>query len=308
MKIALVQINPVIGDFAKNCEKIITWSGKAAAEGCALAIFPEMAISGYPPQDLLERKSFVQAQNRAIDDLITKLPDIHVLFGCFEEREEKKGKKLYNSAFIAKNGKIVFKSHKQLLPTYDVFDETRYFTSGEKSNSYTLDGKRFGITICEDIWHQEIGEYSVEPLQQLSDSSKKEGEITAIINISASPFQRNKEKQKHRLFANICTRYKLPLIYVNQVGGQDSLLFDGRSVVMDQNGQITTKGGAFTEGMVVVNSDNWKGELKGEILDDEIGAVYQGLVMGVRDYSHKCGFKSGVRAYPVELILHLPQP
>lgn len=294
MKIALVQINPVIGDFTNNCEKIISWSKKAAAAGCALAIFPEMAISGYPPQDLLERKSFVDAQNNALDELLPKLPDIDVLFGCFEEREEKKGKRLYNSAFIARGGKIVFKTHKQLLPAYDVFDETRYFTPGEKSNSYTLGDMRFGVTICEDIWQQEVEEYTVEPLQQLADSCKQEGELTAIINISASPFQRNKEQQKHRLFENICSKYKLPLIYVNQVGGQDSLLFDGRSVVMDQSGKITAKGPSFAEGMVVVNSDNWKGEVTGEVVDNEIGAVYQGLVMGVRDYTYKCGFKSAV--------------
>lgn len=296
MKIALIQINPVIGDFDYNCDQIRSWAEKAQQNGCRLAIFPEMAVSGYPPQDLLERQSFIRQQNEAVDRLIGTLPGgIDVLFGCFEQRSSQSGKRLYNTAIAARDGEKVFYAHKQLLPSYDVFDETRYFQQGDVPDPYILEDHVFGITICEDIWHHEIEVYSKEPVALLKEKAEKlKKPLDCIINISASPFHRDKEAQRHALFERLCSKHQLPLIYVNQVGGQDSLLFDGRSLVMAPQGKILAKGAGFAEGMTIIDSSNWQGEIRGPIVDDEVEAVFSGLVMGVRDYVHKCGFNSAV--------------
>jgi len=291
VKIALIQTNPVIGDFRYNCKKIIFWANRANKAGCQLAIFPEMAVSGYPPQDLLEREAFIVQQCHAIESLITELPDIDVLFGCFEHREADKGKKLFNSAVVARGGKIVYRARKQLLPSYDVFDETRYFEPGGKTIPYNLGNLTLGVTVCEDIWHEEIDDYQIEPVNQLTKYCREKGiNLDGIVNISASPFQRNKEQQKHNMFSKLCARHGLPLLYVNQVGGQDSLLFDGRSLAMNRHGDITAKAPGFIEEMVVVDTLNWSGEIHGQEVDNEVESVYQGLVMGVRDYVTKCGF------------------
>jgi NAD+ synthetase len=294
--IALIQINPIIGDFRGNCRKIEEWAWKAQRAGCRLAIFPEMVVSGYPPQDLLERPAFVQQQCEALEELLDRLPaEMDVLLGCFEQREVQQGKRLYNAAIVIRQGEVVFRAHKQLLPTYDVFDESRYFEPGEVPELYVLDGYSFGVTVCEDIWHHEIEVYSREPAALLKQAATaNNAHLDCIINISASPFQRGKELQRHALFRRLCRRHALPLIFVNQVGGQDSLLFDGRSLVMQHDGEITAKAAGFAEDMVVVSSENWRGPITGREVDDEVGAVFSGLVMGVRDYVVKCGFSSVV--------------
>lgn len=296
MDIALIQVNPIIGDFKGNCRKIEKWAWKAQRAGCRLAIFPEMAVSGYPPQDLLERPAFVQQQRQALEELLERLPEeMDVLLGCFEQREVQQGKRLYNAAIVIRQGEVVFRAHKQLLPAYDVFDESRYFEPGEVPDLYVLDGYAFGVTVCEDIWHREIEAYSREPVALLKQAAAaNNAQLDCIINIAASPFQRGKELQRHALFRRLCRRHGLPLIFVNQVGGQDSLLFDGRSLVMQRDGEITAKAAGFTEDMVVVSSGSWRGPITGREVDDEVEAVFSGLVMGVRDYVGKCGFSSVV--------------
>jgi NAD+ synthetase len=295
VKIALVQINPVIGDFEKNCQKIKFWSGKAKAGGCELVIFPELAVSGYPPQDLLERKSFVEAHETAISKLLGELPDLDVMFGCFEKRQGQNGKDLYNSAVVARNGRIIFRARKQLLPSYDVFDETRYFEPGPPSGLYQLKDLYFGVTVCEDIWSEEVMEYHTEPVDQLlSLAAEQDKTIHAIINISASPFQRNKEEIRKDIFQKIIRRSSVPFFYCNQIGGQDSLLFDGRSMVMDKTGTVVAQALGFQEDMVVVDSRTWQGDMHGALQVAEEEAVYRGLVMGVADYVRKCHFSSVV--------------
>lgn len=295
VKIALVQLNPVIGDFVKNCQKIKLWSEKAKACGCELAIFPELAISGYPPQDLLERKSFLAAHDAAIDTLLPQLPALDVMFGCFERRQGQNGKALFNSAVVARNGKIVFRARKQLLPSYDVFDETRYFEPGAPAELYELNGHFYGVTVCEDVWSEEINEYDIEPVDALmSLAAKNSTAINGIINISASPFQRNKEAIRKNIFQKICRRHSVPFLYCNQIGGQDSLLFDGRSLVMDKTGSIVAQALGFQEDMIVVDSECRQGDMHGAPRISEQAAVYQGLVMGVADYVKKCHFPSVV--------------
>jgi len=295
VKIALIQTNPIIGDFDYNCAGILDYARKAHEAGCGLAVFPEMAVSGYPPQDLLERSAFVSRQWQAVVELVDALPPIDVLFGCFEESSAPRGKKLYNSAIVARNGEIVFRARKQLLPTYDVFDETRYFVPGEIPPVYRVEDVCFGVTVCEDIWHTEIADYDRDPVALMVQTLEGTGSrLDAILNISASPFQRNKETQKQIMFGDFCRRHDLPLVYVNQVGGQDSLLFDGRSLVMDRTGKICAKAAGFEEDMIFVDSADWRGSVAGFGVDDEVAAVYSALVMGTRDYLYKSGFRSAV--------------
>lgn len=296
MKIALVQINPVIGDFAANCRAIRLAAEEAMACGCELAVFPEMVVSGYPPQDLLERQSFLDDHDRALGQLIRDLPPLAVMFGCLERRGGSQGKPLYNSVVVARHGVIVHRVRKQLLPSYDVFDETRYFEPGPAPALFQLGDVTFGITVCEDIWHQAAGCYHCDPVASLFAGAEREGRrIDCLINVSASPFQRGKERTRHAIFRSLCSRYQVPLLYVNQVGGQDSLLFDGRSLAMNAGSEIVVKCADFIPDMVVVETEGWCGEMHGPVQEEEpVAAVYGALVMGVRDYVRKCGFSSVV--------------
>jgi len=295
VKIALVQINPVLGDFASNCQKMLDYAERAYREGCRLVIFPELAISGYPPQDLLERRSFLRDHELAKASFINSLPALDVMFGCIEQRAGGGGKPLYNSAVVVRDGKVVFKAHKQLLPSYDVFDETRYFEPGAAAELYELDGHYFGVTVCEDVWHHEVHEYTVDPLAQIHSRAQEGGvALTAMINISASPFQRDKEYIRRAIFKRYCDDYQTPFLYCNQVGGQDSLIFDGRSLVMNSDGAVSAQALGFAEDMVVVDSDTWQGEMHAPVDPPMIKAVYDALVLGVRDYVTKCGFNSAV--------------
>ncbi len=295
MKIGLAQVDPVIGDFNYNCEKIIKWSRLAKERGCDLVIFPELVISGYPPQDLLERNSFIQLHDEVLDALMDKLPDMDVMLGCLEKRANLSGKDLYNAAIVVRQGKIVFRAHKQLLPSYDVFDETRYFEPGNAPEIYELKGEHFGVTICEDAWCEEIKDYHRAPVEALFDSATHEHiHLNGLINISASPFQRDKEEIRKSIFKKIATTHKTPFLYCNQVGGQDSLLFDGRSMVIDSYGDIVAQSQGFIEDLIIVDSATWQGEMHGSPAVSEEAAVYQALVMGVADYLKKCSFKGAV--------------
>ncbi|MBU1140652.1 MAG: NAD+ synthase [Proteobacteria bacterium] len=296
MKIALVQINPVIGDFGVNSRKILEASLKAEKAKCGLVVFPELVLSGYPPQDLLERPAFLAAHDRALAQLCRELPDLDVLIGCIEQRHQPQGgKRLYNSAVLIRKGTIIHRVRKQLLPTYDVFDEKRYFEPGEQSEAVECNGLRLGITICEDIWHSVIGEYGNDPVEELFAGVKAGGRsIDCLINISASPFQRDKERVRHGIFRSLCSRYQVPLLYVNQIGGQDSLLFDGRSLLMNSEGEISAKCRGFEEDILVIDSDDWSGPMHEPAEEEGLAAVHDALVMGVRDYIGKCGFRSVV--------------
>lgn len=295
MKIALVQINPVVGDFASNCRKMLDYAEAAHKQGCRLVVFPELAISGYPPQDLLERQSFIDGHETAKDSFIQSLPALDVMFGCIEQRAGGGGKPLYNAAVVARDGRIIYRAHKQLLPSYDVFDETRYFEPGSPAELYQLDDRYFGVTICEDVWHHEVPAYRVDPLAQLHNKAGQCGVVLeGMINISASPFQRDKEYTRRSIFKRYCHDYRTPFLYCNQVGGQDSLIFDGRSLVMNSEGEVISQALGFAEDMVVVDTDEWHGEMHAPVDPPVIEAIYDALVLGVRDYVTKCGFKSAV--------------
>ena len=295
MKIALIQLNPIIGDFDYNCEKINRYADRAASAGCELAVFPELAVSGYPPLDLLERSSFIADHQAAVDALIEKLPPISVMFGCFERCPEPTGKPLYNSVYVVNRGSIVHKTRKQLLPEYDVFDENRYFEPGSPGTPFSCGGLNIGVTVCEDIWHYAVDDYRSRPVADLHEAARREGlSLDLLINVSASPYHRGKTRIRQSIFSSLTAQYQIPFIYVNQVGGQDSLLFDGASLALDGSGTTIARAYHFQEDMVVVDTGDWSGEIRtaGEI--EEVELVHDALVMGIRDYVTKSGFSQAV--------------
>ena len=300
MKIALIQYNPVIGDFAGNIARITGWLGKAKAAGCQLAILPELAISGYPPQDLLERPAFLDDQDRAFARLTAQANDIGiaVICGLATRNPGSMGKPLHNSAVLFADGEVLFTTHKQLLPTYDVFDEARYFEPGSDSKTFRYQGLHLGITICEDIWNDKSlfpqPLYATDPVAAML--AQADGPVDLLINLAASPFNRGKGAVRHKIFANLCQRHHLPLIYANQVGGQDSLIFDGNSVALDKSGTVVAQAARFAEDLVVIDTNTWQGEIHAAPADaeQETAEVCDALVLGTRDYVSKCGFAKTV--------------
>jgi len=294
MRIALVQINPIIGDFPRNIATLSLWIDKAKEAGCDLVIFPEMAVCGYPPQDLLERPAFLADLEHNFQKLVQETKGIGVLCGTILRHTTKAGKTLHNSAVLFEDGEILFSAYKRLLPSYDVFDENRYFEPGQESQKFQYKGLNLGITICEDIWNDkgflERPLYTEDPVAELMEGSKPD----LLINLAASPFHLGKETLKHTMFSNLCTKYQIPLLYTNQVGGQDSLLFDGRSLAMATNGAIIGKAQGFTEDILYVDSDTLKADEwpnHAPIPEDTQASVLDALVMGVHDYVGKCGFE-----------------
>ena len=298
MKIALIQYNPVIGDFAGNIARITVWLDKARAAGCQLAVLPELAVSGYPPQDLLERPAFLDDHDRAFARLVATTHGIGVICCLVTRNPTPMGKPLYNSGVLFRDGNVLFTTHKQLLPTYDVFDEARYFEPGRGNGTFRYQGLHLGLTICEDIWNDKSlfprPLYATEPVGAML--ARAENPVDLLINLAASPFNLGKTGIRQKIFTNLCQRHHLPFLYVNQVGGQDSLIFDGDSVALDKNGQIAARAARFAEDLVVVDTDTWQGEIRsapgnGE---QETAGVCAALVLGTRDYVRKCGFSKVV--------------
>ncbi|MBU2618450.1 MAG: NAD+ synthase [Proteobacteria bacterium] len=302
MKIALIQYNPVIGDFAGNIARITGRLKQARAAGCQLAILPELAVSGYPPQDLLERSAFLDDQDRAFARLVAQAHDIGigVVCGLVTRNPTPMGKPLHNSAVLFADGEVLFTTHKQLLPTYDVFDEARYFEPGSGNGTFRYKGLHLGLTICEDIWNDTSlfphPLYATDPVDGML--AQADTPVDLLINLAASPFNLGKSGIRHKIFANLCQRHALPLIYVNQVGGQDSLIFDGGSVALDKHGAIAAQAVRFSEDLVVLDTASWQGEIHAAPgtaeAEQETGEVCEALVLGTRDYVTKCGFNQVV--------------
>ncbi len=290
MKIALVQTNPIIGAFDNNLQILLSWVEKAGQAGCDLVVFPELTLCGYPPQDYLERESFLAAHDRALEKLIEGVGEnITCIVGVLERRTGP-GKSLYNSAFVLSGGKVLYRARKQLLPTYDVFDETRYFEPGEESAVFPFQGFKIGLTVCEDIWWRQQ-QYASNPLENFGLS---EDMPDCLINISASPYYHGKLHERNLIFSDLCRKHKMPLVYVNQVGGQDGLIFDGHSLVMNAGGEIVAAGKGFEQEMLVVDSACWVEDTAPLRVEDCLEDVVDALCLGVRDYLHKTGFRQAV--------------
>ncbi len=284
MKIALIQTNPLIGAFERNLRGILTWLDRARARGCQLAILPELCLCGYPPQDLLEHPAFIQAHDRALAALVARTGDMACVIGALERRHGP-GKPLYNTALFIQGGRVRYQGRKQLLPTYDVFDELRYFEPGSGTTVALLQEHGFGLTVCEDIWFEQ-GSHHTDPVAGLMASDLRPD---FLINISASPYYHGKIDLRTRVFSSLCRRFQVPLLYVNQVGGQDGLLFDGHSMVMDQQGTVMLAGKGFAEDMLIYDIES-PGTPMPEPPVDGLEQVVAALVAGVRDYLGKSGF------------------
>ena len=289
MKIALGQINPIVGDFAGNSAKIIEYAGRAKSQGAGLILFPELSICGYPPRDLVERASFVSHNWEAAEHIATETEGIAVICGLVTPAHAEAGKSVMNSAALLLDGKIKFVQSKMLLPTYDVFDEVRNFAPARSQVLFPFCGKQMALTICEDAWNDKDfwnrRLYSVDPVDALIRSGGN-----FVLNISASPFWAGKRELRRDMLATIAKNDHVPVVFVNQVGGNDSLVFDGSSMVFDREGKVIAQGKSFEEDLVLFDSDTLVGEMHQQIEGDD-PTVYAALVLGTRDYVRKCGFK-----------------
>jgi NAD+ synthase (glutamine-hydrolysing) len=292
MKIALCQINPIVADFDYNTSLIREASAQARKEGCSLAIFPELALLGYPPKDLLEKPGLIDESLVQLDRLPLKIKGIQVLCGFVYKNPRKTGKPLINGAALIDEGRIMKKGGKRLLPTYDVFDETRYFEPANESLLFELEDSRFGVTICEDIWNfgdfEGVPVYEVDPVLDLNSRG-----IDILINMSASPYTVGKASLRMDMLKNISHQYNIPTVYLNQVGGNDDLLFDGFSMVVDNKGRLIRAGKEFESDLVIWDTEKDYAELQDPFQTDE-ASVLKGLIMGTRDYAFKCGFKKAL--------------
>ena len=294
MKIALAQTNPIIGDFDHNIARLTYFAGQAAQRHCDLVVFSELAVSGYPPRDLLERQDFIAANLAALKTLTDSIQGIGVICGVIDTNPEDKGLPLYNAAVLFEDGQVLHKVHKQLLPTYDIFDERRYFAPGQTGAPYLYKGRRIGLTVCEDAWNDpEIfkpRKYPIDPVAELVRAG-----ADLIINVSASPFFVGHNALRQHIFKTMARKYGLPVVYTNQVGGNDSVLFDGLSSAYDQDGRLAAQASDFEEDLVVF--DTQAPDRTAEIhrsSGSEIESVVRALAMGTRDYVTKCGFSKVV--------------
>ena len=292
MKIALGQINPIIGDFAGNAAKIIDYARRAKSQGAGLILFPELSVCGYPPRDLVERTSFVIHNRETAEHIAAETQGIAVICGLVTPAHAETGKSVMNSAALLLDGRIKFVQSKMLLPTYDVFDEMRNFAPARSQVLFPFCGKQMALTICEDAWNDKHfwnrQLYSVDPVESLVRAGGN-----FILNISASPFWVRKRELRRDMLATIAKNDRVPVVFVNQVGGNDSLVFDGSSMVFDREGKVIAQGESFEEDLILFDSDTLTGEMHEQIAGEEV-SIYAALVLGTRDYIRKCGFQQVV--------------
>jgi len=294
VKIALAQINPTVGDFGGNLEKIVAASRRAAEHGARLTVFSELAICGYPPADFLEKPSFLARCRTAVDDLAAATAELPtaVLAGVALAAEPGSGKPAVNAAVLLDGGHLLLEQHKRLLPFYDVFDEQRYFAPSRQQHVVELDGLRLGISICEDAWNDKNfwprRLYTVDPMEELMRQQP-----ALHINLSSSPFWHGKRATRREMLAAIARRDGVPVLMCNQVGGNDSLIFDGSSLALNERGELIAQAASFAEDLVVLDPFeapvvNARDE---DTAEDDTAAAYHALVLGTRDYVRKCGFR-----------------
>ncbi len=295
MKIGICQLNPIMGDIAGNTQRIARILNDTASLDPDLLVFPELYLQGYPPRDLLEHKWFIRDGLSALDqlcDISRSFPNTGILTGLALPDSVPNGKGLFNSAVLIDNGCIPFHQNKSLLPSYDVFDETRYFDPAPRIEVFEYKGETLGITICEDawnglsIWDKHL--YSFDPVEDLA----KKG-ATLFINLSASPFHVNKESLRFKLIQSHAQKHDVPFVFVNQTGGNDELIFDGTSMVFDGDGSIRTILPSFAEAVEVIDTKD-PGQKQDMPAFDKVSMVHDALILGIKDYLRKCGFNSAV--------------
>ncbi len=290
MKIALAQFNPIVGDIAGNLAKSLTMITRAREAGASLVVFPELSVVGYPPRDLLRKERFVEDNTAALETLAGECRGIAALVGFVRQAPSATGRPLQNAAALLADGAIQGVHVKTLLPTYDVFDETRYFEPGGQVDCFELNGTMVGVSICEDLWDAEsLGRklYEADPIGRLVEAGAQ-----VVVNMAASPFEMTKADTREALFARQAKRHNIPIVYVNQVGGNDDLVFDGHSAVFDASGEVLARGRSFAEDLLV--ADLKEPENRCEELLTPHTQLYEALKLGLRDYVLKCGFSKVV--------------
>lgn len=294
MKIVLAQLNYHIGNFEINSNKIIEAINKAKSEQADLVVFSELAICGYPPKDLLERKDFIEKTQNAIDQIAEHCVNIAAVIGGPSINPHSKGKKLYNSAFFMCDGKVQSIHNKTLLPTYDIFDEYRYFQPNSEYNLVEYKGKKIAITICEDLWEKQAVDnnfakeelYTTSPMEKLSLLKPD-----FVVNIAASPFSHNQKNIRTEILQSVSKKYQLPIIYVNQIGANTELIFDGDSMAINSKGDVACRLNYFEEDFSIIDLDEIENQKADEIEIDYIEKIHDALVLGLKDYFGKMGFK-----------------
>ncbi len=306
MKIAIAQINPTIGEIAGNASQILQFARQAEQQNVSLLITPELSLCGYPPKDLLLNGSFIEDMAATIEQLAHDLPqNMAVLVGCVQINDKfhhSGGKPLFNSAALLHQGKVEQVFHKRLLPNYDVFDEHRYFEPGLQINSFSFSSLKVGVTICEDFWNDEDfwgkRSYATNPIADLAALN-----VDLIVNLSASPYSAAKPHLREAMLRHAAIRHQKPIIYANQVGANDDLIFDGCSVSFNRQGEVIGRAKAFETDLLIVEFDEQLVDLQPSAITQGVASqviapmpenddeeIYQALVLGVRDYSRKCGF------------------
>lgn len=310
-KIAIAQLNPTIGDIKSNAQQIINNAKQAATQNVRLLLTPELSLCGYPPRDLLLYPGFIDSMEQQLKEIAKSIPqDMAILVGTVTKNPHANShgqKPLHNSMALIEAGAIKHIFHKRLLPTYDVFDEDRYFQPGKQSNSFSLTSIRgnsitIGVSICEDLWNEESfwgkRNYEINPIAELAQS-----EVDIIVNLSASPYSIGKRELREKMLHHGVSKYQIPMIYTNQVGANDDLIFDGNSIVFDRNGAIVSQGKSFATDLVVFDieqlfssksSSEQKLQPSPTTKESNPAEIFAALVLGVKDYARKCGFNKAL--------------
>ena len=292
MRIALGQINTTVGDFKGNTSKIVDFACQARDAGAELILFPELSVCGYPPMDLVEKTAFVARNERAVEEIAASTNGIAVVCGFVSPAHADTGKSVMNSAAFCRNGKVAFVQSKRLLPTYDVFDESRNFAPADAQQLWCLGGKELALTICEDAWNDKHfwnrRKYGIDPVEDLVTAGGR-----MVLNISASPYHVGKANLRCNMLASIARNHRVPVAMVNQIGGNDSLVFDGTSVAIAPDGRVIARAKSFEEDLIYFDSETLTGDMRPPVEEAEASA-YAALVLGTRDYIRKCGFKQAI--------------
>ncbi|OFY76123.1 MAG: NAD+ synthase [Bacteroidetes bacterium RBG_19FT_COMBO_42_7] len=295
MKISLAQLNYQIGNFAGNKELICKAIDRAKTEGSDLIIFSELCITGYPPLDLLDRVDFIEKCSRTVEEIADYCKGITAIVGSPTFNRGQEGKKLFNSALVISEGKILFTVNKALLPTYDIFDEYRYFEPGKNFSVFTFKGLKIALTICEDLWDEQPFDnkfeksrlYTLSPMEELSGHNPD-----LIVNLSASPFSYNKVEAKKNIFISKAVKYRIPVIMANQTGANTELIFDGASLIINSQGKIFRQLGYFEEALETFSLDEVTSGITSykSPVTEPVSLIYKALITGIRDYFRKTGF------------------
>ena len=288
MKIGVAQINSIVGDLDGNLNKIIQAYKSLCEEGSDLIVFPELCICGYPPRDLLQKEQFGEDCRKTLEYFAKQTGSCPALIG-FPHRSGKKGKEpFFNAVALCSDKDVRQYFHKQLLPTYDVFDEDRYFSRGSLPAEFNHLGKKIAVTICEDIWNASLDIHTSDPLEKITESRPD-----LLINLSASPWHIKKQTQREVLLKKVSQRVECPVVYVNAVGGNDELIFDGSSVAFSAEGKRIGRAPSFVSASMVFDLDSAPATMDEEA-EGEMESIRQALVLGLRDYAHKSGFTKGI--------------